>query len=223
MKIRTVKLVLLILITFVGAASFPQDIYGGRIISFECRKLPLRSVLNELHKESGLSFIYNDGLIDSSLRITCSIKEASVNSILKKILSGSDISYKLFGESSVVLFRKPIQKKTEFKAKVFENKVPTFDTSYSFTKAQIILETDPKYPSEAVQNRMEGKVAVKLFITSEGKVADAKVEHSSDFPVLDSAALSYSYKLKFKPAEVNGISINSWYMLTFLYSIVDAK
>ncbi len=195
---------------------------GGKI-SFECKDMPLRSVLTVLEEKSGLNFIFNDNIIDGGAKVSCSIKESSVKNILVRVLKGTDISFKFFDSNSVVLFRDRDNVKTRYSAKVIQQKIPVPDTVHSFTNAEMLPDVNPKYPLGAVFNKTEGKVTIRLFVNTQGIVSKAVIEHSSKSAVLDSASLDYAYRQRFIPAKADGRPVNSWYIITFLYSVTDSK
>ncbi|MEJ2617059.1 MAG: STN domain-containing protein, partial [Ignavibacteriaceae bacterium] len=99
------RLTLLILIFSVVLCNniFSQSI-GERNISLICNNEPLRTVLDEIRIQTGVNFIYQDDLIDNK-NITCRIKNGHVKDAVRKVLSGSNISFKKFGEKVFVLFK----------------------------------------------------------------------------------------------------------------------
>ena len=185
--------------------------------------MPLRSVLKALEEKSGLNFIFSDSLVDNGTKISCNLKESSIKNILKRVLEGTNISFKFFDGNNVVFFMKKDIRKTKYNAKVIEQKIPVPDTVHSFTEAKMLPDVDPKYPIGAVLKKTEGKVTVRLFVNTHGDVSKAEIEHSSKSAVLDSASLVYACKQRFIPAKADGRPINSWYIITFLYSVIDYK
>ena len=223
MKAFTAKLVLVYFLTAAAVVTFSQQNRNGLKITFNCNDMPLRSMLKALEERSGLNFIFSDNLLSKDAKIKCSLKETPIKYALNKIFNGTDISFKLFDDNSVVLFKSKSLSRTEYNAKIIEEKIPVSDTVHFYSEAKMLPAIEPGYPTDAVINKMEGKVTVKLFINSNGDVAKAQIEHSSKSPVLDSASLKYAYDQKFIPAKVDGKPINSWYIITFLYSVIDGK
>ena len=58
-------------------------------------------------------------------------------------------------------------------------------------KDLIAIRQGPDYPVESRMFREQGKVALKIWLTEQGTMTDAVVEHSSGFPRLDDAAVRY--------------------------------
>lgn len=74
----------LILITF-SLSSFAQQLLQKRI-SVEAHNIPLKEVLNQMESKGGLYFSYNSDLLDEHKKITATIKNQSVETILNEIL-----------------------------------------------------------------------------------------------------------------------------------------
>ena len=62
----------------------------------------------------------------------------------------------------------------------------------------------PKYPADAVANKVSGKVVLLVDVAADGSVADAKVEKSEPAGVFDQAALDAAKDWTFKPAMKDG-------------------
>lgn len=70
-------------------------------------------------------------------------------------------------------------------------------------------ETPVQYPMALYQQRISGTVLLRLFVDENGKVApeSTRVQESSGYPALDSAALAAAPKLHYAPALRNGTPI----------------
>ncbi len=202
--------------------SFSQPVVND-LISFSCKDLPLRSVISELQAKSGLNFIFNDKLLSDETKVSCSFNTVSIKNALNNILAGTNISFKIFNNNSIVLFKVNNLRRTEYNAKIIEEKIPVSEKVHSYSEAKMITDTEPPYPLGAAVNKTEGKVTIKLLVNSRGDVSKALIEYSSKSAILDSASLQYAYKQKFIPAKVDGRPINSWYIITFLYTVIDSK
>jgi len=74
-----------------------------------------------------------------------------------------------------------------------------------------------KYPEEAYNNNIEGKVLVRFVITREGTITNASIIRSAD-PSLDKAALEAVKKLpKFNPGKQDGKTVDVWYSLPIVF------
>jgi protein TonB len=74
-------------------------------------------------------------------------------------------------------------------------------------------ETPVRYPMALYQQRISGTVLLRLFVDENGKVApeSTKVQESSGYPALDSAALAAAPKLHYAPALRNGTPIATFF------------
>jgi D-alanyl-D-alanine endopeptidase (penicillin-binding protein 7) len=68
----------------------------------------------------------------------------------------------------------------------------------------------PAYPQQALADRQTGTVNLGFLVGADGKVRDARVEHSSGNVMLDDAARLAIAKCSFTPALENGVAIQRW-------------
>jgi len=69
--------------------------------------------------------------------------------------------------------------------------------------------TPVRYPMALYQQRISGTVLLRLFVDENGKVApeSTRVQESSGYPALDSAALAAAPSLHYAPALRNGTPV----------------
>jgi len=180
---------------------FAQNTTKSKAITIQCQNMSLRSMIKELADQSGFDFVFNDELVNEKM-ITCNIENLEIQNALHLIFSQFQISYKIYSDGSIVLFReqksiKPIIKKER----------PKDDTIHP-----PILKNKVKlcYPSEAEKQGIEGRVNMSLLVDESGEVTLSKITRSSGHEILDKAAIDYAHKLKFSPAMKNGISSVVW-------------
>ena len=75
---------------------------------------------------------------------------------------------------------------------------------YAGTRAQVIKQVPPKYPSGSKRRSQEGWVMLSFMIRKNGRVADALIEDSSGEPDFDKAALQAVKKWRYNPATLDG-------------------
>src|SRR5690606_24490258 len=73
--------------------------------------------------------------------------------------------------------------------------------------AQIIAAQPPKYPKDAAENRVEGRVMLIVDIAADGSVTGATVERSAGDASLDAAALEAVRQWRFQPGMKGGKAI----------------
>ncbi|MFH1197726.1 MAG: TonB family protein [bacterium] len=181
----------------------------------------MRTVLQEITTQSGAGFVFSDALVSNQL-VTCRFKDLQLSKALNKILRGFDIAFRIYNENSAVLFKKEKPPVEDFKPAVVNIiNLPEKDTIQELTRPIVLNNKTPVYPVEAIVKKYEGKVSIKLFVTKEGSVSKMEINKSSGYPILDSATVSYSEKLKFIPAKLNGDPHSAWVEMTFNYHFRD--
>lgn len=82
--------------------------------------------------------------------------------------------------------------------------------------------TEPHYPEVAMKAGIEGKVWVKLWINTEGKVQSAQILKSENV-VLNDAALESARQWEFEPATIKGKPAAVWVSVPFMFKLADKK
>ncbi|ADD67747.1 TonB family protein [Denitrovibrio acetiphilus DSM 12809] len=77
-------------------------------------------------------------------------------------------------------------------------------------KPTVEYAVKPEYPMYALRSRIEGKVYVKLKISTAGAVIDAEVMKADPEGVFDKAALKAVRKWRFTPAYKENRKVNVW-------------
>jgi TonB family protein len=91
-----------------------------------------------------------------------------------------------------------------------------------FVDVQPILKkrVDPVYPKLGLAAGIEGKVFVRFWIDTEGKVRDARII-KSDHDVLNQSALEAARQFEFAPATMHGKPVSMWVTVPFMFKIAD--
>lgn len=80
----------------------------------------------------------------------------------------------------------------------------------------------PTYPTQSRRLGEQGKVELAIYVLANGRVGEARVEHSSGFARLDEAALREALRSwRLLPAQVNDASIASWHRIAITFSLKD--
>jgi len=72
------------------------------------------------------------------------------------------------------------------------------------------IEESLKYPAEAFNKGIEGKVFIRFLVNTEGNVIEAKVLKSSGSEILDEAALKMVRSSVYESGTVNGVASEFW-------------
>ena len=73
-----------------------------------------------------------------------------------------------------------------------------------FKKAYLLAEITPLYPTYAIKKGIEGTVLLDVDIDSSGKVSKTEIVVSSNYDILDKAAIRSVKKARFTPASYMG-------------------
>ena len=75
----------------------------------------------------------------------------------------------------------------------------------------------PAYPRASMAAKETGVVDVSLHISKEGRVIETKIASSSGHQRLDSTAALAMRACEFVPATVNGVAIDSWEKMRWIW------
>ena len=77
----------------------------------------------------------------------------------------------------------------------------------------------PKYPPQAVRQRMEGKVLLKVLVGLDGKPEEITVEKSSGYRVLDQAAIAAVKTWVFNAGQKNGAASRGYALVPIEFNL----
>ena len=76
-----------------------------------------------------------------------------------------------------------------------------------------------QYPKDALEEKIEGVVQVKMLLGVDGTVEDAIVSVSSGHPNLDEAAIEAAKQIKYTPGLVEGKPVCMWLYRPFNFKL----
>lgn len=94
-------------------------------------------------------------------------------------------------------------------------------TSSRYRPAKVSSNCILDYPLAAQLERIEGKVAVGVFVSADGRPVTVRVLESSGHAVLDTAAYQFAKTLTFQPAIIDEQATGSWTKLLLQYKLTD--
>ena len=77
----------------------------------------------------------------------------------------------------------------------------------------------PKYPPQAVRQRMEGKVVLKVLVGLDGKPEEITVEKTSGYRVLDQAAIAAVKTWVFNAGQKNGAASRGYALVPIEFNL----
>ncbi|MFZ5517537.1 MAG: TonB family protein [Candidatus Zhuqueibacterota bacterium] len=202
-KMISQLIIVLFLIQFGSKVVLGQAAVDSARVTLYCSNLPLRTVLEEISRQSRTRFVFNDRLVESK-EVTCNIENVTVEVAIHQVLKNLDIGYRMFPCRTVALFTK-IQISGVLVKKKKENEICA-----PIQPPTLRVKIKPHYPLSAQKEGLEGRVKLDLLVDKNGKVAKAKVTRSAGAALLDSTAVEYSKQLKFYPATQKGQPTDVW-------------
>ncbi len=101
--------------TIVLAAGFlfvSQNLFAQNV-SLNFKNSPLKSVLKEIQKQTGYTFVYNDNLIQSSSPVSVKVSNMNLRGALNEILLKMNIDYEIVGKQIILSPKKNAEKSQE--------------------------------------------------------------------------------------------------------------
>lgn len=113
---------------------------------------------------------------------------------------------------------KKIVKKTIKASKVLSKNVGK-DLSSILHKAKYRKQTPIIYPRRAIRRMQQGKVILKVQISSNGLPLEIEIKQSSGYLLLDNAAIKTVQTWEFEPQKNNNVVIQSWVLVPVKFEI----
>ncbi len=82
---------------------------------------------------------------------------------------------------------------------------------------KLLNSIELEYPEAAVNKKIEGRVVLKLHVNKKGRVDKAEV--IKGIPELNSAAISMTKKLRFRPAKLDRKKVDAWITFPVRFNI----
>lgn len=94
----------------------------------------------------------------------------------------------------------------------------------SISKPRLIRATKPDYPASAARMGEEGATGLSLYVTPDGRVAEAKVFSTSGSARLDDAAIKHALRnWAFTPCMEGDKAVACWHKANMVWRLEDAK
>lgn len=86
---------------------------------------------------------------------------------------------------------------------------------------RVVSRVSPKYPYGARKKHIEGRVVVRMLVTSEGRPMDLSIQEANPPGVFENASLEAARRWRFKPGRYEGRNVDTWVLLPFNFSLVQ--
>lgn len=77
----------------------------------------------------------------------------------------------------------------------------------------------PKYPRESLETEDQGVVTMSFHISRDGTLIEKRIDRTSGHPRLDFAAISALSQCPFKPETIDGIPVDSWLKIEYVWKL----
>lgn len=91
-----------ILIVFIISSLLIANAQHNQKITFSSKNIPLKTVVNQIEKQTDYLFVYNEQVIDINQKVNINAKNNSVEEILNSVLSGTNVTYSIEGKNIVL-------------------------------------------------------------------------------------------------------------------------
>ena len=177
-KVWMIMRLCIILVVCLQFASFANGVAQDQVVSLDMKNVSYYQLFNEIHKQTGLRFIYNTNQLEKMEKIDVRVEKKNVSEVLRDILGNTPFTFLFNGDVVMLVQREPEQKSVRVKGFVYDMK---------------------KQP-------MPG-VTVKIVGVSLGTATDAKGWFALDLP-LQKGALEFSFVgFKNKTVAFNEITV----------------
>ena len=92
-------------ISFIALLSIlPSLAFAQKTVTIVENNVPLKQVFAKIESQTGYSFAYNQSKIDTSRRVSLSLRNSDIHAVLSTILRGTGCGYKISGKYIVLVF-----------------------------------------------------------------------------------------------------------------------
>lgn len=95
--------------TVSGANANSINLLQQKNVTINIQNKPIKLILIEIQKQTGLNFAYNDTVLSSYENKSVNVTNQSVESVLKALFKGTDLTYKITG-NTINITKLPVQK-----------------------------------------------------------------------------------------------------------------
>lgn len=94
--------------------------------------------------------------------------------------------------------------------------------AFEYVPAAPLEVVQPSYPERAISRRLEGYVVYNFMIDTDGKAFDVITTESTD-TLFETASMEALEQIRWTPAKLNGVAVDTSHSYKFTYRISDAQ
>jgi TonB-dependent starch-binding outer membrane protein SusC len=92
-----------VLLVLVGVLQVSAAVNGQTKVSLSLNQVEIGKVLSHIEKQTNYRFLYNNALKGIQQKISIDVHDAAIDDVLKDILTGTDLSYKMLENNLIVI------------------------------------------------------------------------------------------------------------------------
>jgi len=83
----------------------------------------------------------------------------------------------------------------------------------------ILRSVPPQYPYGAKRNNIEGRVVVRMLVTTDGRPTQLSINSAEPQGVFEEAAIAAAARWTFRPGKYKGRAVDTWVLLPFDFEL----
>jgi protein TonB len=84
---------------------------------------------------------------------------------------------------------------------------------------KLVKSPKPRYPSDSIRRRQEGRVVVNIEVLENGSIGQATIAQSSGFPGLDESALDAVKNWQYTNGSGSGELVKQWVRVSIIFEL----
>ncbi|MDP4276109.1 MAG: TonB-dependent receptor [Bacteroidota bacterium] len=148
-----------LLLIFLSAATFQL---AAQKVTLSYQNVPFEKVLKSIKKQTGLSLIFSDQLVDVNRKVSINVASVDVQVALKQLLAGTNLGYEIENNKLFLVEKKAVTNKNHSKSSsknisgivTDENSAPIIGATISIegSNAKAITDMEGRFSLEVPQN-----------------------------------------------------------------------
>ena len=94
---------LTVLLIFLGVCQAMANVNGQGKVTLSLKQVAINKAFNSIEKQGYYRFVFNSNLKDLKQKVSINVEEASINEVLNRILSGTQLTYQLLQDNLIVI------------------------------------------------------------------------------------------------------------------------
>jgi len=118
----TVLMKLTLILTFAFCLNASANIFSQTTVSLKVKKMTLSKILLEIEQKTSYRFLFNNESIPADKLFDLDVKNEQIGKVLDKVLSNTQLTYKMIDENVIVIMYSDTQKRDKVKGRIIDSK-----------------------------------------------------------------------------------------------------